>query len=425
MDRKEIERRAGGVFCTRLPRPPLKLPSQPPLRGWGKGFGEGIVSGRRPLAPSPKEPCRPARLVFLLEELKFGGTQRQALALARRLDPDRFQVEIWSLAGGNDLAPVAAEWRIPVVWLGRGDWVGPANFGKFWLRLKRAQADLLVLFTALPNIWGRVLGCLAGAPLIVGNIRGNTPYRQHERWLWPLADHLVCNNEAVRTRLTKSYRIPPARLSLIYNGVDTNFFRPGALAQTGGRLKVLSVARMVPDKDHATLVRAFQLVSGAHPGAELWMVGEGPRKSAIEGLAARLLLPGRVRFLPGQADLRPLFQEADLLVLSSVTEALPNVVLEAMACGLPVVATRVGGLPELVVSGETGWLAPPRNPAALAGAIGQLLGDPDTRRTFGRAGRERVVKEFALEAMVRRHEDLFTRLLHHTGPGVRPADGGR
>jgi glycosyltransferase involved in cell wall biosynthesis len=300
--------------------------------------------------------------------------------------------------------------------------VGPANLARLWRRLQQTRVDLLVLFTALPNIWGRVLGRLAGAPLIVGNIRGNTPYRQHERWLWPLADHLVCNNEAVRTRLTAGYRIPPARLSLIYNGVDTDFFRPGALTQAGGRLRVLSVARMVPDKDHATLVRAFQLVAGAHPEAELWMVGEGSRKSAIEGLTARLLPPGRVRFLPGRADLRPLFQEADLLALSSVTEALPNVVLEAMACGLPVVATRVGGLPELVVSGETGWLAPHRDPAALAGAMGQLLADPETRQAFGRAGRERVLQDFSLEAMVRRHADLFARLLNQPG---RPPGGGR
>ena len=132
-------------------------------------------------------------------------------------------------------------------------------------------------------------------------------------------------------------------------------------------------------------------------------------------LAREILPPGSFRFIPPQTDLRPLFRQAGLLVLSSRTEALPNVVLEAMAAGLPVVATRVGGLPEVVRPGRTGWLVPPRDVPALAGAISHLLSDPETSQAFGRAGREQVVRDFSLANMVRSHEEIFMSLVQSHG----------
>ena len=142
---------------------------------------------------------RPARLVFLLQDLKFGGTQRQALELARLLDPARFQVEVWLLAAGDDLAPLAREAGLPLVRLGRQEHVGPAALARLWRRLQQQPVDLLMPLTVVPNIWGRVLGRLARVPVIVGNCRGGgAPRRQHERWLWGLAHHIICNSAALR-----------------------------------------------------------------------------------------------------------------------------------------------------------------------------------------------------------------------------------
>jgi glycosyltransferase involved in cell wall biosynthesis len=140
-------------------------------------------------------------------------------------------------------------------------------------------------------------------------------------------------------------------------------------------------------------------------------VGDGPRRQAIQEQVRRSLAPDRVRFWPGQPDIRPLFHQACLLVLSSRYEALPNVVLEAMAAGLPVVATRVGGLPELVVPGRTGWLVPPGDAPALAAAMGQLIENPGARQAMGRAGRERALRKFSLETMTRLYEEVLDRLL--------------
>lgn len=351
----------------------------------------------------------PIKLVLLLQDLKFGGTQRQTLELARRLDRRLFQPEVWTLAGGDDLAPLAREWSVPVVQLSRRFPVGPGALLRLWRRLRATPVDVLLLLTVVPNIWGRLLGRLAGVPLIVGNLRGLVPSRQHERWLWPLADHLLCNAAALKTLVTRQCGLPAARVTVIPNGVDTDFFRPSPQVRQGPP-KALAVARLVPDKDHQTLIRAFQLIAGEHPEAELWLVGNGPRQGAMQRLVQDLQLEGRVRFLPAQLDLRPLLAQASFLVLSSNREAFPNVVLEAMAAGLPVVATRVGGLPEIVVSGETGFLVPPEEPTALAAAMGRVLEDQELRRDLGYAGRVRVEQEFSLEAMVRRTTDVLLQL---------------
>ncbi|MHB8066899.1 MAG: glycosyltransferase [Desulfobaccales bacterium] len=361
----------------------------------------------------------PARIVLLLEDLKFGGTQRQALELARGLDRTHFQPEIWIMAGGDDLSSVARSWGIPLVRLSSGKKPGPVGLARLWRRLQKTPPDLLLCLTALPNIWGRVLGRWSSVPLVVGNVRGLLPGVQFERWLWPLADHILCNTHSIPPILNSDCKICASRVTVIPNGVDTDFFRPPQRTQAGEPI-ILSVARMVPEKDHETLIRAFRLALADHPDTQLWLVGDGPLKPAMEQLVQQTLPPGRVRFLPGRADLRPLLEQASLFALSSRHEAFPNVVLEAMAMGLPVVATTVGGLPELVIPGETGWLAPSGNAPALAAAMSQLLGDSKTRQAMGRAGRKRVEQNFSLEVMVRRHEEVFKTLLAQKACKVLP-----
>jgi glycosyltransferase involved in cell wall biosynthesis len=335
--------------------------------------------------------------------------------LARLLDPARFQVEIWLLAAGDDLAPLARRHGLPVLRLGRQERVGPAALAHLGRRLQTQPPDVLLPLTVVPNIWGRILGRLARVPVIVGNCRGGgAPRRQHEAWLWPLAHHIICNSAALQGVLIRRCGVPETRVTTIPNGVDTDYFQPAA-APEAGPPRVLSVARMVPDKDHHTLLQAFRLTVRENPEAELCLVGDGPRLAEVRESARRLLPPARVKFLPPREDLRPLFSQASLLALSSKTEALPNVILEAMAAGLPVVATRVGGVPELVVPGLTGWLAAPGDALGLAAAMGQVLKDPATRQAMGRAGHRRAEKEFSLKTMTGRYEAVLDRLLAQAG----------
>lgn len=366
--------------------------------------------------PPPSQPGQtPARVVFLLEELNFGGTQRQTLELARRLDPGRFRPEIWLLRAGADLAPLAREWQIPLVWLASSPWVGPRSLFNLWRRLRQEKIDLFLTLTAIPNIWGRLLGRLAGLPCIIGNVRSRTAHRQHERWLWPLAHRVVCNNQHLEQLLLKDYKLPRPCLTMIPNGVDTDYFQPPASNRQNGQPLILSIGRLVPDKDQETLLAAFRLLLAEHPTARLWLVGDGPLQNRLRRNLQEHGLGTQAELLPAQQDIRPFLAQASVFALSSFTEALPNVVLEAMAAGLPVVATRVGGLPEAVLPGQTGLLVPPGNPAALARALAELLADEPRRSAFGQAGRERAVREFSLAQVVSRYEALFRQCLAATG----------
>jgi glycosyltransferase involved in cell wall biosynthesis len=249
-------------------------------------------------------------------------------------------------------------------------------------------------------------------PLIVGNWRGTgCPDKNFEKWLWPLADHFSCNAQVLKKIMMDRFPIPDDRITVIHNGVNLDYFRPATVPLPLDKRVVLCIARLVPEKDHDTLIAAFALVAAHHPDAELWLVGDGPRQKAIRRLAHSLLPPQRLRLFPGHLDLAPILGQSSLLALSSVAEGLPNVVLEAMAAGLPVVATDVGGLSEVVQQGETGWLVVPKDVPALADAICHLLAHDEVRTAFGQAGRERVEERFSLAVMVEQHEDMFLRLL--------------
>lgn len=354
------------------------------------------------------------RVVLLLEELNIGGTQRQALELALNLDTGRFHTEIWLMAGGEGMRPLASGGNVPIVHLSGRSIVGPDSLLNLWRMLRSNRVDVLVLMTVIPNIWGRLLGRLAGVPVIIGTCRGDTSaFRQHEKLLKGLVDHHICNAGALKKRLASVYKVPDSAISVIPNGVNTQFFRPPETS--AGRKAIICPARLVPEKDHDTLISAFGAIASSHPETELWIVGDGPRRKAIEELSAREAPAGKIRLFPGHLDLRPLFAGSCLLVLSSVVEGLPNAVLEAMACGLPVLATDVGGLREVVEHGRTGFLVPSRNVTALAEAMNRLLQDENLRETFGREGRRRAEELYSVSTMVRRHEEIFQKLLSARG----------
>ena len=365
----------------------------------------------------PISPCKkPYRVVFLMQDLFFGGTQRHTLELARRLNPSLFQAEIWLMMAGDDFVPWARSCNLPLTWLGRNRFVGPDSLVRLWWRLRQRPVDLLVLLTGVPNIWGRLLGRLTKVPLIVGTLRGTgCPDNNFEKWFWPLADHFLCNAQALKKLMLDRFQVPDKRLTVVSNGVDLECFQPAAAPALPEKPVVLCIARLVPEKDHETLIAAFSLVASRHPQAELWLVGDGPRRQELRRLTERRLPPHRWRFIPGQLDISPILQQGSLLVLSSIQEGFPNVVLEAMAAGLPVVATDVGGLSEIVKQGETGWLVPPKDIGALADAISHLLTHDAVRLAFGRAGRKRVEDFFSMAATVEQHERVFLRLLNGDG----------
>lgn len=377
-------------------------------------------TGETPISAT-KEQAGPAKVVVLLQDLFFGGTQRHALELASRLSRERFRVEVWTLIGGDDFLPLAGQYGLATRRLSSGKTVGPAALLGLWRALRADPPDLLLPLTVVPNIWGRILGRLAGVRAIIGNCRGarDAP-GQHEWLLKSLADHHLCNAEALRGQLTRTYGLPPERVTTIHNGVNTDYYAPPTEAPSGPPV-ILHLARMDSVKDHPTLIAAFERLAASQAEPELWLVGDGPERDKVARRIGQSPFSQRIRLMPGAADVRPLYARAALLVLSSRHEGLPNVVLEAMASGLPVVATDVGGLAEIVKDGLTGRLVPAGDPERLALALAEVLGRPERRAAMGAAARRRAVAGFSMEAMVKAHEAALARVLTRKGPkGGRP-----
>lgn len=353
---------------------------------------------------------RTIEILFLLEDLCYGGTQRQMVELVRRLDRTRFRPTLLTLTGPTDLDDLVLQADIDLIHLGKTRAWAPFFFWKLGGVLRSIAPDILVPCTALPNIWGRIWGSLWRIPVVLGTCRGGgAPVRQHERWLWKLTSHMICNSEALRTVL-QGHGVPYGHITYIPNGVDTLFFKPGVIPLSERSPLLLCVGRLAKDKDHLTLLRAFEEIVRISPNIRLRLVGDGPEEAVLKKWAAQHAVGRQVDFVPGTEDIRSHYADATVFVLASQREGQPNVILEAMSAGLPVCATGVGGIPRLVEHEVSGLLSPAGDAGALAANCLRLLQNSSLAADFGRAGRHKVEREHSFRVMVEAHQDIFEHL---------------
>jgi glycosyltransferase involved in cell wall biosynthesis len=216
-------------------------------------------------------------------------------------------------------------------------------------------------------------------------------------------------SEYVRARAQRRFGLPPGRSVTIHNGVDVLRFRPRDAERRPGPLRVVVVANLIPEKGVGVLLEAIGRLREVE--LSLDVIGDGPEHGILEARAQALGVADRVRFVGLRDDVPELLREADVAVHPARwQEALGNTVLEAMATGIPLVASRVGGIPELLADGSEGLLVTPGEPEPLAAALRRLAGDPSLRARLGAAARARVLREFTLERSVQRHLDLCERL---------------
>jgi sugar transferase (PEP-CTERM/EpsH1 system associated) len=267
---------------------------------------------------------------------------------------------------------------------------------------------------------------LAGVPIVIHSEHGreasdpegrNGIRRFGRRLLAPMVNQFVTVSHDLARWLVEDIGLPRRKVLSIRNGVDTVRFSPGgrqdarAVLGIGPESLVFgTVGRLDPVKDQVGLLEAFGRLAN-EPRAVLVIAGDGPCRPALEAKVAALGLRGRVRLLGEREDVPAVLAAIDVFVLSSVGEGMSNAILEAMATGLPVVATRVGGNPELVVDGTTGFLVEPRSPEALALPLYRYLVDPGLLARHGRAARDLAEAEFSLERMVGAYEHLYGRFL--------------
>ena len=373
-------------------------------------------------ATAPSRPTRP-RIVHVIPTLRVAGLENVVLRLTDQLQSVLDHIVITPSGDG----PLRTRFPEGVPIIAMAEHHPPDR----WNALRMAQ-----LFRALrPDIvhcrnWScvdAILGArLARVPVVIhgehgreaADPEGRNPFRKRlRRLLAPLVTQFVTVSLDLARWLVEDVGIPARKVTTIGNGVDTRRFdgrdREDArrtLRIPDGGIAIGTVGRLDPVKDQLGLVRAFARLAG-DPRTLLLIAGDGPCRRELEAAVAALGLTGRVRLLGERADVPRVLAGLDVFALSSLGEGISNTILEAMATGLPVVATRVGGNPELVTDGTTGLLVPPSSPEALAGALRRYLDAPTLAMGHGRAGRARVEAEFSLDRMVTAYGDLYARLL--------------
>ncbi len=371
-------------------------------------------------------------ILYFITELNIGGAERALARLLAHLDHDRFAPIVACLYGGD--GPLADEIRgqsIPVVDLGMtAKWRWDALW-RFYRLLRQERPAVLHTWMFHANVLGRVLGRMASVPIIITSRRnvnvGGSAREYINRWTARLGDRAIAVCKLARQVEIHRTGVSSEHVVTIYNGVDAGQFSgpsPQAVAQilkffripTDAPL-VGSVGRFRPQKGYADLLMAMRHVREHVPTARLLLVGGGELHDDLAAKALSLGVDDIVTFAGMRGDVPEILGTLDVFVLPSLWEGMPNAVLEAMAAGLPVVATAVGGTPEAVVDGVTGLLVCPSDPAALAEAILHLLDNPDLRQQMGQAGRKRVLQHFSVERMVEQTQNLYDQLLVAKGLG--------
>ena len=372
----------------------------------------------------------PIHVLHLITELDTGGAQSALARLMARLDRRRFTPTVACLYNGD--AIVARRIRalgVPVTDLGMTTrWRWDA-FVRLYRLLRHGRPTILHTWMFHANLPGRVLGRLAGVPVIITSRRneniGGAMRERFNRWTAHLDDRVVAVCELARQAEVERAGVVLDHVVTIYNGVDVARFPVASMQATAQARRAIgmpvgvplvgSLGRLHPQKGFSDLLTAFAQVRQRIPSVRLFVAGDGELRDDLEAQARSLGMAAVVTFAGVRADVSEVLAALDVFVLPSLWEGMPNAVLEAMASGLPVVATAVGGTPEVVVDGVTGLLVPPQDPGALAQAVEQFLRDPGLRRTMGRAGRRRVEQHFDIRETVRQVEDLYETLLRERG----------
>ncbi|MFN0054086.1 MAG: glycosyltransferase [Planctomycetales bacterium] len=371
-----------------------------------------------PTASTPESNSAPRiKVVHLVLSLNIGGLEKVVYDLVRFTDTGRFDIEVLCLDSVGALGPAFEQLGVRVEGMqvrGRGLWGAIRAMAS---RLRQMRPDVLHTHNQAPHAIGAPAAWWAGVKAVVHTRHGrHTTSGWKQRLSQRIADKLTqrvvaVSGDAARISLDGD-RIPQDKVEVIHNGIDLQRFSAPDRTFTTTCYQAIHVARLNdPIKDQQSLLRAARLVADADPSFTLAIVGDGPDRGLLEALCDELSLRSHVTFLGDRHDVPELLGQARMFVLSSITEGLSISLLEAMACGLAVVATDVGGNAEVIQAGETGFLTPPRSPERLAAEILKLLRDPQLCLRMGRAGRRRVEEHFDLRAVAARYEQIYQHLL--------------
>jgi glycosyltransferase involved in cell wall biosynthesis len=362
----------------------------------------------------------PLPIAVVMTSFEPGGTERQMIELVRRLDPSRWTVHVACFAGRGAWFHRAAEVAASVAEFPVTTFKSPSMAKHLWAFAKwcRANRIAVVHTTELySNIFGLPGAALAGVPARIGNRRELNPDKSRtqiamQRVAYACAHTVVANSRAAADRLIAE-RMPSQKVAVVPNGLDVERVLPRPPRST--LRKVVVVANLRPEKGHEVLIDAAVHVLQRFPDASFEIVGGGPELEPLLAHAAARGARHAFTFLGHRDDVPARLADADIFVLPSRSEAFPNAVLEAMATGLPIVTSGVGGMLELVDDGRTGLLVPPAEPLALADGVCRLMADATLASRLGRAARDEARTRYSFDRMVAAFECIYLTELTRRG----------
>lgn len=368
---------------------------------------------------------RPVRVTTLVDSLLAGGAERVAVELACGLDRSRFEPHVLVSRGDGPLRSLLEQADVPFTLLERDGALDLAPWRRAHHHL--GSADLIHSHKFGSNAWGSLLARTSGLPLVVHEHNFSAqPSRARRmidrRWIARAASRVLCVSESV-AQVELACGVPERLVEVVPNGVrlDGAWPRGAARSELGltSSFTVGIVGRLRPEKAHEVLLDAVARLARAGRDIRLCVVGDGPRRAELQLHAAKLGIDGRLHWAGERRDAATLAGAFDASVVCSHWEGLPLAALEAMSAGVPLVATRVGGLPTLLEDGA-GLLVPPADAPALAHALTQLMDDPAAATRIAQAGRARIVERYSFEAMVQRVQELYMDVLEEGArAGVR------
>jgi glycosyltransferase involved in cell wall biosynthesis len=362
-------------------------------------------------------------IVQVVRSLEWGGLERLAIDLAAAQQDAGNRVAIYSVYKYEPgLMREAERAGIRVVQFNKSTGFSISTMKEMAGRLRRDGASVVHTHNELVHTYGTIAGRLAGIPCILNTIHGtkggaDPRLSRHYRTLLPWTDAVVTVSAETAAQFGPERRRYRDKFHVVRNGIPVERFvaesaRPGS---QWPRMRIGTVGRLADIKDQATLIRAFQIVRQRYPQAELSILGDGPLRGSLESLSEELGLARSVTFQGASPDVAKFLSGLDIFALSSQSEGLPLAVLEAMAAGLPIVSTRVGGISEVAPEHAVAEYCPPGDPEALACALESIL-DPERLRAMGRAAQAIAQRQFTIEAMWRGYESLYDSLLSRKSP---------
>ncbi len=374
----------------------------------------------------------PVVVAELAGSAAYGGGERYLELLFERLDRTQYRPLLICPEPGSFVGRMEAR-GVETHLVHLAPLFNPFALWRLTRLLVQQRVTILQTHGARSNFYGRIAGRLAGVPVIVSTVHNSLKdyeasplkrrlYASLLSLTLPFVDRIICVSDANRRDLIEECPAAEAKAQTVYNGVDPSAFPSQRDRETikaelgiGGRPVLLTIGRLTEQKGHRYLLAALPGLLKTWPELCCLFVGEGELEDALQRRARELGVERACRFVGVRADIADILAAADLFVLPSLSEGFPFVLLEALAMGCPVVASRVNGIPELIEEGKTGLLVPARDPHSLARAILKLLSDPAAASRMGAAGRTVVREQFTADCMVANTTAIFDAVVQDAG----------